>query len=154
MSILDDLFEGDEFDAHQVLADELVVQTLGLIPALVAIREGKNLSQDQVAKRMGISRPGVAQLERRGSNPTLNTVRRYALAMDALLTIDICDGQPWAEQKVREAKDPDLFEKTVSKWSGQRRSSLRENYVGISYKSARPGRYLPGGRKAPSKAGA
>ncbi|MDT1991434.1 helix-turn-helix domain-containing protein [Micrococcus luteus] len=116
MSILDDLFEGDEFNPRQVLSDELVKQTMDLIPRLVAIRESKNLSQAQVAKRMGISRPGVAQLERHDSNPTLSTIRRYALAMNALVVIEACDGEPWADQKVQDAKDPDLYDKMANKW--------------------------------------
>lgn len=154
MSIFDDLFAGDEFDAHQVLSDELVTQTLGLIPALVAIREKKGLSQDQVAKKMGISRPGVAQLERRDSNPTLSTVRRYALAMDALITLEVCDGEPWAEHQVRIAKDPDLYEKTLRKWSTPSTSQSEGNSAQAAYRSVRSGKYVHGGRQALHKASA
>lgn len=154
MSILDELFEGDEFDAHQVLSDELVAQTLGIVPALVAIWEKKGLSQEDVAKRMGISRPGVAQLERRDSNPTLSTLRRYALAMDALITVDVCDGQPWADNRVRIAQDPDLYDKTLHKWSNPGTASGASRRSEGSYRSTAPGKYVRHVRPMASKVGA
>lgn len=136
MSIFEDLFEGDEFDEHQIIADELARQTLNVMPALVKLRDKKGLSQEYVAERMGITRAGVAQLERKDSNPTLSTLRRYALAIDALLTIEVCDGRPWATHRVHVTKEPDAFEKAARKWHESQAAAFRV-----------PGRYRPHGAR-------
>lgn len=43
------------------------------------------MTQLDVAKRLGISRPAVAAFERYDADPRLSTVRRYALAIRAHL---------------------------------------------------------------------
>ena len=45
---------------------------------LVAKREELGISQREMARRMGISQPAVAQFELSSANPNLNTVIRYA----------------------------------------------------------------------------
>lgn len=52
---------------------------------LFGLREAHNLTQEQVADRMGVSQSVIARLEGYDSNPTLSTLRRYALAVGALL---------------------------------------------------------------------
>lgn len=52
---------------------------------LFALRREHGLSQEVVAERMGVSQSVVARLERYDSNPTLSTLRRYALAVEARL---------------------------------------------------------------------
>lgn len=54
---------------------------------LVSLREHHNLTQAQVAERMGVSQSAVARLERYDSNPTMSTIRRYALAVEARLSL-------------------------------------------------------------------
>lgn len=54
---------------------------------LVECREAAGLSQEEVAERLGISQSAVSQFERYDSNPTLASVRRYALAVGAALTL-------------------------------------------------------------------
>lgn len=51
---------------------------------LTGLRHTHGLTQTQVAERMGVSQPAIARLERHDANPTLSTVRRYALAVGAL----------------------------------------------------------------------
>ncbi|OLT21163.1 hypothetical protein BJF81_15680 [Ornithinimicrobium sp. CNJ-824] len=60
-----------------------------LMEGLVELRERHGLTQDDVAKRMGVSQPAVSQLERAEANPTLLSVRRYALAVGARLRTEV-----------------------------------------------------------------
>ena len=46
-----------------------------------AWREYKGLSQAEVARRMGISRPAYAQMEEKGANPRGTTISRLAEAL-------------------------------------------------------------------------
>lgn len=48
---------------------------------LIDARRSAKLSQAQVAERMGVSQPAVSKFERYDANPTLDTIRRYALAV-------------------------------------------------------------------------
>ena len=64
-------------------AEALVVSHYQLIQSLIAIRLQMGLSQETVGSRMGVSQPSVAAFESLDSNPTLSTIRRYALAVGA-----------------------------------------------------------------------
>lgn len=77
-------------------ADLLVQNHRDFMKRLIETRARHHLTQAEVAERMGVSQPTVAAFERYDSNPTLATVRRYALAVDALLddwVIDDCVGR-------------------------------------------------------------
>ncbi len=58
---------------------------------LIQLRKIHDLSQGQVAQRMGVSQPTVAGLERYDSNPTLSTVLRYAVAVEARIETKVSD---------------------------------------------------------------
>ena len=62
---------------------------------LARLREQLELSQSELAELMGISQPSVANLEKRGSEIKLSSLKRYVEAMGGKLTIDIelPDGQ-------------------------------------------------------------
>lgn|SRR5690554_3084844 len=62
---------------------------------LARLREQLELSQAELAELMGISQPSVANLEKRGSEIKLSSLKRYVEAMGGKLTIDIelPDGQ-------------------------------------------------------------
>lgn len=64
-------------------AEALVESHYQLIQSLIAIRLQSGLSQETVGTRMGVSQPSVAAFEAADSNPTLSTIRRYALAVGA-----------------------------------------------------------------------
>ncbi|CAB0860077.1 XRE family transcriptional regulator [Corynebacterium diphtheriae] len=64
-------------------AKELLRSQRALREGLVELRRGQNLSQKDVAERLGISQSAVAQFEGYDANPTLNAIRRYALAVGA-----------------------------------------------------------------------
>lgn len=67
----------------EALADALIDSHEKLLSNLVAMRKRHRLTQDVVAERMGVSQPTVAAFERYDANPTLATIRRYALAVGA-----------------------------------------------------------------------
>lgn len=75
-----------------------------LLKELVALRKVHGLSQAAVAERMSVSQPTVAAFERYDANPTLSTIRRYALAVHASIehvVADSCRGASgWVETAV------------------------------------------------------
>ena len=89
-------------------ADLLVDARDRLLEGLVSLRKEHNLSQQTVAERMGVSQPTVAAFERYDANPTVSSIIRYAMAVDALLDIKVVDdcgeGVPGAWQMTGAAK--------------------------------------------------
>lgn len=72
-------------------AEALIANHDNLLKDLIAIRKKHNLNQGEVAERMGVTQPAVAQFERYDANPTLDTVRRYAMAVGARLHTKVED---------------------------------------------------------------
>jgi ribosome-binding protein aMBF1 (putative translation factor) len=61
-----------------------------LAEKLRAFRESKGLTIDEVAARSGLERGQISKLERgRVRNPTVETLSRFADALDVRLTIDV-----------------------------------------------------------------
>ncbi|MDN3520728.1 helix-turn-helix domain-containing protein [Halomonas ramblicola] len=56
---------------------------------LSRLREQLEVSQVELAEMMGISQPSVANLEKRGAEIKLSSLKRYVEAMGGKLTIDI-----------------------------------------------------------------
>jgi repressor LexA len=60
-------------------------------PSLRQLREGRGWSQDETARRLGISRNSYGSIERRRTAPRLATVRRLAelfeLELEAVLEL-------------------------------------------------------------------
>jgi DNA-binding transcriptional regulator YiaG len=56
---------------------------------LAFLREELAVSQVELAKRLGISQPSVANLEKRGSEIKLSSLKRYIEAMGGTLSLDI-----------------------------------------------------------------
>ena len=52
------------------------------------LREELAVSQVELAKRLGISQPSVANLEKRGSEIKLSSLKRYIEAMGGTLSLD------------------------------------------------------------------
>jgi DNA-binding XRE family transcriptional regulator len=75
----------DYSDPIQRLARDLTENDFGLIDQLVHIRKDKGLTQAEVAERMGTTPRKVAALEAVDSDPRLSTLRRYALAVGAVV---------------------------------------------------------------------
>ena len=72
-------------------ADLLVDARDRLLEDLVSLRREHKLSQQTVAERMGVSQPTVAAFERYDANPTVSSIIRYAMAVNALLDIKVVD---------------------------------------------------------------
>ena len=72
-------------------ADLLVDAKDRLLEDLVSLRKEHKLSQQTVAERMGVSQPTVAAFERYDANPTVSSIIRYAMAVNALLDIKVVD---------------------------------------------------------------
>jgi len=70
---------------EMVRADFLAHGDMNLLTELVKVRKERDLRQKDVAQLMGVSQPSVAQFEASGSNPRLSTIRRYAMAVGALI---------------------------------------------------------------------
>ena len=72
-------------------ADALFEDHTNMMRNLVQIRHKHNLKQSVVAERMGVTQPSVSQFERYDANPTLDTVRRYAMAVGARVSTRVID---------------------------------------------------------------
>jgi len=64
-------------------------QWAGLIEQLVDHRIQKGLTQQDVADLLGVTQPAVAQLELITSNPTINRISLYALALGVELKLGV-----------------------------------------------------------------
>ena len=89
-------------------ADALFEDHTNMMRNLVQMRHKHNLKQSVVAERMGVSQPTVAAFERYDANPTVSSIIRYAMAVDALLDVKVVDdcgeGVPGAWQMTGAAK--------------------------------------------------
>ena len=56
---------------------------------LSMLREQLELSQVEMAQRLGISQPSIANLEKRGQEIKLSSLKRYVEAMGGKLTLDV-----------------------------------------------------------------
>ncbi|MBM7767376.1 helix-turn-helix domain-containing protein [Glutamicibacter nicotianae] len=81
----------EELNRVEARAESLVDVHTDMLSGLVNLRKEHKLSQASVAERMGVSQPTVAAFEHYDSNPTLATIRRYALAVGARLEIAVVD---------------------------------------------------------------
>lgn len=68
---------------------------------LITLRKRANLTQDEVAERLGISQPRVAELERRPDRVSLGRILRYLQAVGGSFSIDECKAKRSESQKAR-----------------------------------------------------
>lgn len=60
-----------------------------LISEMIRARNERNLTQGDLAKRMGTKQSAIARFERGGSNPTLDFMQRLARALNLKLDITV-----------------------------------------------------------------
>lgn len=77
--------EHPEFRGAYARADE----EYALVEALVSARTAANLTQAELARRLGTTHSAVARLEGGRVSPSLATLRRYADATGTRLTVDL-----------------------------------------------------------------
>ncbi|MEQ4676227.1 helix-turn-helix transcriptional regulator [Providencia vermicola] len=68
----------------KALTEEMVLET-----GLQLLREELNISQKMLAENLGISQPAITQIERRGNDLKLATLKRYVEAMGGKLSLTI-----------------------------------------------------------------
>ena len=66
-------------------AKVLASNDLELLANLVELRRRQNISQTELAEKLGISQATVAAFERSDNDPKLSTIRRYAHGVGALI---------------------------------------------------------------------
>lgn len=66
----------------RAMTEELLLET-----GLAMLREELNLSQQNLANALGISQPAVTQIEQRGNDIKLATLKRYVEAMGGKLSL-------------------------------------------------------------------
>lgn len=79
-------------DGASVPADcELIEPEAEIVPPLLLrwSREDANLTQGELATRLGMTQQGYAKLERSGANPTIKTMAKVARALGRQLQIAI-----------------------------------------------------------------
>jgi len=78
---------------HQIYAEEAAKKDLWL--QLVEARMSAGLTQEQMAKRLGVSQAQVARIEKRGYDAyTLTTLRRYVDALGQGFQLEVRVKQP------------------------------------------------------------
>lgn len=78
--------DGDE----QILIETVQRDTKQtVVQAYIACRKGKKMTQEELARRSGISRPNIARFESGKYNPTLEMMVRIAAALDMKLNISL-----------------------------------------------------------------
>ena len=96
--------KNESLEVIDARAEALVDALDDLKRDLVALRERHGLTQPDVAERLGMTQSAVSQFERYDSNPTLRSLRRYALAVGARLNIEVIDDWDPGAATVAEVK--------------------------------------------------
>ena len=87
MKTLNEMIASRSPDSQQLIkemAEEMILET-----GLQLLREELRLSQKNVAELMGVSQPAVTQIEQRGNELKIATLKRYIEAMGGKLCIDV-----------------------------------------------------------------
>lgn len=58
-----------------------------LMDCLLSLRRDQEISQSEIARRMGVRQPTVSEFEKATSDPKLSTLQRYARAIDARVRV-------------------------------------------------------------------
>lgn len=82
---LNDLFDLDSETPSERLARSLADSDSRLLSDLVAMRERADLTQQQLADKLGVTQATISAFERYDNDPKLSTIRRYALGVGALV---------------------------------------------------------------------
>jgi len=88
---LDEMLGFDENDPADRHAEILVDEHEKLLESLVKLRLRKKLSQERVARTMGIDPSGVSKIESGDRDLHLSTLRRYAFAVGAVVRHEVED---------------------------------------------------------------
>lgn len=87
--VLAQLLGFDPDDPEVLRGRQLAEADRELLRRLRQIRIERNMSQQAVGDLMGITQPSVAAFEAHDNDPKLSTVRRYAMAIGALVRHEV-----------------------------------------------------------------
>lgn len=79
--------ENLDLESLEALALQLHDERENFLRTLVDLRKQSGLTQKDVAERIGVTQPAVAEFEHYDANPRLDTILRYALAVNACLNL-------------------------------------------------------------------
>jgi transcriptional regulator with XRE-family HTH domain len=68
----------------QEMAEDMLLES-----RLYELRESLNISQQDLARNLGISQPSVVAIEQRGNELKISTLKRYVEAMGGTLRLDV-----------------------------------------------------------------
>lgn len=74
----------DQQDEIHKMAEELILEA-----GLSMLREDLEISQKELAQALGISQPAIVQMEQRGNDIKLSTLKRYVEAMGGKLSLAV-----------------------------------------------------------------
>lgn len=74
----------DQQDEIHKMAEELILEA-----GLSMLREDLEISQKELAEALGVSQPAVVQMEQRGNDIKLSTLKRYVEAMGGKLSLAV-----------------------------------------------------------------
>ncbi|EAM4564557.1 helix-turn-helix domain-containing protein [Salmonella enterica] len=77
-------FSVEEQKEIKEIAEEMILES-----GLQKIREELQLSQKTLADTMGVSQPAITQIEQRGNEVKLATLKRYIEAMGGKLSLNV-----------------------------------------------------------------
>ena len=84
---MDDIFD---LDGKEILIEVQQKEIRKeVISQYVACRKGKKMTQDELARRTGISRPNISRFESGNYNPSLEMMVRIAAALDMTLNVKL-----------------------------------------------------------------
>jgi transcriptional regulator with XRE-family HTH domain len=86
---LEEILGIDFNDPDDRLAHDLVREDQSMLDALIQVRERSGKTQSQIAELMGVSPSAVSRIESGERDPHLSTLRRYALAVGAVVRHDV-----------------------------------------------------------------
>ncbi|WP_354559292.1 MULTISPECIES: helix-turn-helix transcriptional regulator [unclassified Rhodococcus (in: high G+C Gram-positive bacteria)] len=92
-------------DATELLGVDLARAQNRLVRLLRDRRIELGLSGSQVAERMNVDPSVVSRFERGGTNATLATIRRYAKAVEAMVTYEVCSREEHRKKTVSARAD-------------------------------------------------
>ena len=81
------LMDNPDFRTEYAKADA----EFSILEAMITARLDANLTQSDVARRLGTTQSAIARLESGGVSPSLSTLRKYAEATGRTLKIELLD---------------------------------------------------------------
>ncbi|PKV05747.1 helix-turn-helix protein [Bifidobacterium pseudolongum subsp. globosum] len=93
-------YTSDRFKEMRQRARQQIEENKAILHLLVRRRRNMGLTQEEIAFRLGITQPAVSAMESGNSSPTLETLGRYANALDCVVHHEIRRNSAWGVQKV------------------------------------------------------